>query len=285
MPLWRFRQAENEPDQPKKPAGQPEEQSETRAPYIRDAEVRRLRRLLQRRRDLEFDMDQAGSARQPVNRWTERVDQLNAAIAQAQADLAAATPKPSGSPPLSLAETPIETVEVRPDEPATVILRIGESVLEYQEELDWAERGHQMALPQIYRSEGDVIPLLPPTLDVDERTRLIEHLRHSFATLANDVLERTIDDEPRGELTLADLARPCPDCGGWLDLKGRCPECTELDWQRQQIRADLSRLIKERNDVLRELERLRERLPIIHRQIADVEADIEELRRKGVESD
>lgn len=285
MPLWRFRQAENEPDQPKKPAGQPEEQSETRAPYIRDAEVRRFRRLLQRRRDLEFDIDQAGSARQPVNRWTERVDQLNAAIAQAQADLAAATPKPSGSPPLSLAETPIETVEVRPDEPATVILRIGESVLEYQEELDWAERGHQMALPQIYRSEGDVIPLLPPTLDADERTRLIEHLRHSFATLANDVLERTIDDEQLRELTLADLARPCPECGGWLDLKGRCPECTELDWQRQQIRADLSRLIKERNDVLRELERLRERLPIIHRQIADVDADIEELRRKGVESD
>ncbi len=285
MPLWRFRQAENEPDQPKKPAGQPEEQAETRAPYIRDAEVRRLRRLLQRRRDLEFDIDQAGSARQPVNRWTERVDQLNAAIAQAQADLAAATPKPSGSPPLSLAETPIETVEVRPDEPATVVLRIGESVLEYQEELDWAERGHQMALPQIYRSEGDVMPLLPPGLDADERTRLIEHLRHSFATLANDVLERTIDDEPRRELTLADLARPCPDCGGWLDLKGRCPECTELDWQRQQIRADLSRLIKERNDVLRELERLRERLPIIHRQIADVDADIEELRRKGVESD
>ena len=235
--------------------------------------------------ELARDIDQAGSARQPVNRWTERVDQLNAAIAQAQADLAAATPKPSGSPPLSLAETPIETVEVRPDEPATVVLRIGESVLEYQEELDWAERGHQMALPQIYRSAGDVIPLLPPALDADERTRLIEHLRHSFATLANDVLERTIDDEPRRELTLADLARPCPDCGGWLDLKGRCPECTELDWQRQQIRADLSRLIKERNDVLRELERLRERLPIIHRQIADVDADIEELRRKGVESD
>lgn len=285
MPLWRFRQADNEPDQPKKPAGKPEEPTENRTAYIRDAEVRRLRRLLQRRRDLEFDIEQAGSARRPVNRWTERVDQLNAAIAQAQADLAAATPKHSDRPPLPLTETPIETVEVTQEEPATVALRIGESVLVYQEELDWAERGHQMALPQIYRSEGDVMPLLPPGLDTEERSRLVEHLRHSFATLANEVLERTIDEEPLRELTLADLARPCPDCGGWLDLKGRCPECTELDWQRQQIRADLSRLIKERNDVLREVERLRERLPIIHRQLADVEADIEELRRKGVEAD
>lgn len=285
MPLWRSRQAENEPDEPKKPGGQPREQSEQRAPYIRDAEVRRLQRLLQRRRDLEFDIEQAGSARQPVNRWTERVDQLNAAIAQAQADLTAATPTHSGRPALPLAETPIETVEVRPDEPATVILRIGENVLEYQEELDWAERGHQISLPQIYRSEGDVLPLLPLALDESERTRLIEHLRHSFATLANDVLERTIDNEPLRELTVADLARPCPDCGGWLDLKGRCPECTEFAWQRQQIRADLSRLIKERNDVLRDVERLRERLPVIHRQLADVEADIDELRRKGVEAD
>lgn len=285
MPLWKFRQGDSESDQPKKPSGKPEEQAEQRAPYIRDAEVRRLQRLLQRRRDLEYDIDQAASARQPVNRWTERVDQLNAAIAQAQADLAAATPKHSGRPPLSLAETPIETVEVRPSEPATVILRTGDTVLEYQEELDWAERGHQMALPQIYRANGDVTPLLPEGLEPEERTRLIEHLRHSFATLANEVLERTIDDEPIRELTLADLARPCPDCGGWLDLKGRCPECTELDWQRQQIRADLSRLIKERNDVLRDAERLRERLPVIYRQLADVDADIAELRSKGVETD
>jgi hypothetical protein len=285
MPLWRCRQGENQPEQPKKPSGQPEQPTEQRAPYIRDAEVRSLRRLLQRRRDLEFDIEQALSAHQPVNRWTERVDQLNAAITQAQADLAAATPKHSGRPPLSLDETPIETVEVSPAERATVILRTGEHLLEYQEELDWAERGHQMALPQIYRIKGDVVALLPEPLEADERTRLVEHLRHSFATLANEVLERTIDDEPIRELTLADLARPCPDCGGWLDLKGRCPECTELDWQRQQIRADLSRLIKERNDVLRDMERLRERLPIIRRQLADVEGDIEELRRKGVKPD
>jgi hypothetical protein len=285
MPVWRFRQGENRPEQPNKPSGQPEQPTEERAPYIRDAEVRSLRRLLQRRRDLEFDIEQALSARQPVNRWIERVDQLNAAITQAQADLATATPRHSGRPPLSLDEMPIETVEVRPAEPATVILRTGEHLLEYQEELDWAERGHQMALPQIYRIKGDVVALLPEPLEADERTRLVEHLRHSFAALANEVLERTIDDEPIRELTLADLARPCPDCGGWLDLKGRCPECTELDWQRQQIRADLSRLIKERNDVLRDMERLRERLPIIRRQLADVEADIEELRCKGVKPD
>jgi hypothetical protein len=284
MPRWRFRQGDQQPDEKQPEDAQPSKSAQKGTPYVREAETRRLRRLLQRRADIEFDLAQAESARQPVNRWTERIDQLNDAIAQAQADLTAGTPKPVDRPAVELTETPIQTVDVRQAEPATVVLRAGDTLLQYREEHDWAERGHQLSLPQLYRTAGDVTALLPETLSADDRDQLAEHLRHSFATLANDILERTIDGEESVAPTLADLARPCPQCGGWLDLKRRCPRCIGLDWQRQQIRADLTRLTKERNEVMRDLERFRERLPIIRRQLADVEADIESLRRKGVEA-
>jgi hypothetical protein len=284
MPLWRFRQGDQQPDEKKRADEQPPNPEQKGTPYIREAETRRLRRLLQRHADIAFDLAQAESARQPVNRWTERIDQLNDAIAQAQADLAAATPKPVDRQPVALPETPIETVEVRQADPATVVLRAGDTVLQYREEPDWAERGHQIALPQLQRTAGDITAFLPETLRAEEREQLVEHLRHSFATLANDVLERAVDGEHTITPTVADLARPCPECGGWLDLKGRCPRCIKLEWQRQRIRSDLARLTKERNEVMQDLERFRERLPIIRRQMADVEADIEALRRKGVEA-
>ncbi|MBX6341680.1 MAG: hypothetical protein IRY97_04425, partial [Thermomicrobiaceae bacterium] len=142
-----------------------------------------------------------------------------------------------------------------------------------------------VALPQLARVAGDVDELIPPGGDPEERARLAEHLRHAFSTIADEALERTVDGEPLPSRTLADLARPCPRCGGWLDPKGRCPACAERDWARQRIRADLLRLMKERDEVRAEMERYRERLPILERQLAETRAEIAELREKGVEPD
>jgi len=283
MPWWKLHRTEQPTptdDRPAEPG--PRESGGPTAPIIRDAERRSLRRLLQRRADLAYDLARAESTLHAENEWTERIGQLDAAIAQAQEELAAIRPRARAGPAIALPATSIEVVEVQPAEPATVVLRAGGVTLRYREELDWAERGHQLALPRLGREEGDVDALVPPDLPAEDRERFAEHLRHSFAIIADEVLERTVDGETLPRWTLADVSRPCAACGGWLDPKGRCPACVELDWQRQQIRDDAERLRKERDDVRRDLEQTRERLPIIRRQRAETEVDIRELQDKGV---
>ncbi len=286
MPWWRFWHKERaRGERPEGVGATGPRAAASNVAIVRDAERRRLRRLLKREADLEFDVAQGHSALEPENRWTERVGQLDAAIRQAEADIAALERPPRERHTIELPETPIEVVEARPADPAAVTLRVGDVELRYQEEVDWAERGHQLALPQLARVAGDVDGLIPPGGDPEERARLAEHLRHAFSTIADEALERTVDGEPLPPRTLADLARPCPRCGGWLDPKGRCPACAERDWARQRIRADLLRLMKERDDVRAEMERYRERLPILERQLAETRAEIAGLREKGVEPD
>lgn len=250
---------------------------------IRDAERRRLSRLETRRANLEFDLSRAESAFLPSNHWTERVEQLDDAIAQANADIAALVPRPSDIPTVQLAPEPIAVEVVSTAEPAEVMLRAGGVALDYREEIDWAERGHQLELPTLALFDGDVQPLIPATLDERERARLRNHLRNSFSIVANEALERATDNEPLPELTLADLTRPCEECGGWLDPKGRCPACTQLDWQRDEIAEAAHRLAHERSEIIAEMEQARERLPVVRRQLQEVDYDIAELRAKGVE--
>lgn len=252
-------------------------------PVIRDAERRALRRLLSRRDDLTYDLERSQSAFQPNNTWTERIAQLDAAIAQAEADLQAIVPPPRAWTSIGLPPTPVEFVEVSTADPASVVLRVADAVVTYREEPDWAERGHQLALPQLTRADGDVASLVPSDIPDDERHALTEHLRHSFAIVADDALERALAGEAPPEITLADQTRPCERCGGWLDPKGRCSACVELDWRRGQVRGDIEGLRHERENVRRDLERARDRLPIIQRQVAETDSDIQKLRAKGVE--
>lgn len=250
---------------------------------IRDAERRRLARLETRRTNLEYDLSRAESAFLPHNRWTERVEQLDEAIAQANDDIAALAPSPSDIPTVQLGAEPIAVDVVSTAEPAEVVLRADNITLDYREEVDWAERGHQIELPTLALFQGDVQPLIPATLDATQRERLSNHLRNSFSIVANEALERATDNEPLPAQTLADLTRPCTQCGGWLDPKGRCPACTQLDWQRDEIAEAAQRLAHERSEVVAEMEQARERLPVIRRQLQEVDHDIAELRAKGVE--
>lgn len=283
MPWWKFWEGQGKTSaRPGRPPGA-SGSADTGTVVIRDAERRRLRRLLQRRSDLDYDLARARSAFEADNPWTERIDQLDAAVAQGEADLEALKTVRREEPSFTFPPDPIEVVEVNQADPATVVLRARDLTLRYQEEVDWAERGHQLALPELRRTEGDVAPLIPAGTDPDLRARLTEHLRHSFSIIADDALQRAVDGEPAPAVTLADITRPCPECGGWLDPKGRCPACVELDWKRQQVRADIERLRKERDEVLQDLERFRERLPVIQRQLAETDADIAQLRAKGVE--
>ncbi|HEX3723863.1 MAG TPA: hypothetical protein VHV31_13815 [Nitrolancea sp.] len=250
---------------------------------IRDAERRRLARLQTRRSNLEYDLSRAESAFLSHNRWTERVEQLDEAIQQANDDIAQLVPQPSDIPTVRLPPTPIEITVVSIAEPAELILSISGEQLRYHEEVDWAERGHQLTLPTLVLYEGDVVPLVPPTLSPAERDLLADHLRNSFSIIANEALECATDGQELPSLTLADLTRACEQCGGWLDPKGRCPMCTRFEWQRNEIAEAAARLLDERNSTLAELDHTRERLPIIRRQIQEVDHDIAELRARGVE--
>ena len=259
--------------------------SPSRTIPIRDAERRRLARLIARRSNLEFDLSRAESAFLPHNRWIERIEQLDEAIQQANDDVAHLVPQSSDIPTVQLPPTSIEISVISTAEPAALVLRVSGESLHYREEIDWSERGHQLALPTLVLFEGDVLSLIPPTIAETERSPLVDHLRNSFSIVANEALEHALDGEPLTALTLADLTRPCEQCGGWLDPKGRCPMCTQFEWQRNEIAEAAKRLFDERASTLGELDHTRERLPVIRRQIQEVDHDIAELRAKGVEPD
>lgn len=282
MQWWRLRR-NPEPSPSRRPNSSQAATDELGQPYIRDAERRALRRLLQRRENLRYDVARAEQAFQPENPWLERIGQLDAAIAQAEADLRTLRPTPASVPNLQLPATPVEVVAVQPADPVSVTLRAGSVTLRYDEEVDWAERGHQLALPELTHTDGDVTPLIPDTLDEEQRAALAAHLRTGFSIVAEEVLERAVDHEPLPSYTLAAMTRPCPDCGGWMDPKGRCPACTRLEQQRAEVRAALRRLRAERDDQQQDLARNRERLPVLQRQLIETEADIAKLEAKGVE--
>jgi hypothetical protein len=279
--------AKRSSDEPESQPGPQAEKSESREPqqgfHIRDAERRSLRRLLKRESDLQYDLQRAEESLSDENQWTERIEQLNQAVEQAMADRKAIEPNPDAFERPQLQPIPVEITDLHEAEPARITLRISNVEISYREEIDWAERGHQVTLPELRRVDGDVEELMPPLQNANVQQELREHLRHSLAIYANQVLEHAAAGTEPPAMTLADMTRRCLDCGGWLDQKGRCPHCAELNWKRQEIDNDLRRIRKERDDVIQDLERQRERLPIIRRQLSETQSDIEKLREKGVE--
>lgn len=244
-----------------------------RLPDDPEARARRKARLEQRVLDLRYDIQQAESALDESNRWTGRIAELDAAIKQAGTDIEAirtATPQEPGIP---LPPWPVEVVSLRGTEPADIRLRIGAVPFHYVEDLDWSERGHQRAPTELRRTEGDLNALMPEAVPDERRDQLREHLAHGLATLVEDLRERALDGKPLPTLTLADLASPCPECGGWRDLRGRCPACQQREWQIGALEDDVRRLRKERVETLEEMQTLRDRLPLLRRRLADAEVE------------
>jgi hypothetical protein len=241
--------------------------------------------LLQRRAELAYDLDQSERAWAAVNRWTERIDQLDVAIRQARDDLALlASPQPTALP-RPLPSVPVEILEASPGPPGQLALRIGSERYAWREEIDWAERGHQVAPARLVRFLGDPAALVPAGVEDSSRAALVERLVSSLDQLAEDVLAALAAGRPLPSMSLTDLARPCSACGGWQDVRGRCPTCAARAWRSQQLQAQVRRLRAERDQVLADLRRARDRLPVIRVQLSDVDAEIAALRAKGVEPD
>ncbi|MFW6074451.1 MAG: hypothetical protein ACOC9Y_02580 [Chloroflexota bacterium] len=279
MPWWQiFKRDDDEHEDSGQAAERPQERQTSTAqmdPAIRN---RRRQRLQQRINNLRYDIAQAESALEEQNRWNERVQELDQAISQARDDIKQIMEAPGGEPDITLPETPVEIVSIQGEAPSDVQFEIGGERFRYSEEIDWDERGHQRSEVMLRRFGGTVSNLIPDETPADRREALHEHLAHSLASLAVMLRDNALEGKPQPELTLSDLAKPCPECGGWRDHLDRCLACQRRIWQADEIHAEIDRLLDERDSQLNELARWRDALPVLRRQLESAQQEIEKYR-------
>jgi hypothetical protein len=246
-----------------------------------DRIARRAAELHRRRQAALFDIAQGELASSEDNPWQERIALLSEALATVNDDLARLDNTPP-EPYAPLPETPITHISVGDDEPPSVRFSIGDRRFVYAEEIDWAERGHQVTRGELRRQEGDPTSLVPRETPPDVREALDTHLTESLFVFASDLRDRVLDGEPLpSDPTLADLGRPCDACGGWLDWRGRCQACARRNAERLSLKRELDRLMDERASEAEERHRFAERLPVARRRLADVEIELNALERAG----
>lgn len=233
---------------------------------------------LQRRRDaLRYDIDQGILARQAENPWQDRVNLLTDALATIEADLTAVDSRPVVARP-QVEPVPIEAIAAGRDDLIRVEFSIAGEKFVFEEQADWDERGGPTVRGDLQQVAGDVSRLVPPEFDVDDRLALNDHLRESVAVFATNLRDRSLAGDPLPQSpTLQDLARPCPECGGWMDWNGRCDACALRDMERQRLHQEANRLDDERRKEADQRHRIAEGLPISQRRLAAVDADIRML--------
>ena len=235
--------------------------------------ARRRSRLERRIANLEIDIDHAASAGRADSRWQMRIEEINGAIQQAEADLARFSAGPAAQSQVELDPIPITGIEVQHEVPARIAFQIGGEVFLYSEEIDWTERGEQRTLPGLRRFEGQPEALIPTGLPEDRRSLLEEHLLHALGALAVALQDELVG--PDTQMTLVDLASPCPECGNWRDHRDRCITCQRRIWQAGEVRSEIQRMIDERNRIIEDIASQREALPILQRQLRDARAELE----------
>ncbi|MBA2276554.1 MAG: hypothetical protein H0W06_02210 [Chloroflexia bacterium] len=242
-----------------------------------DGGARRLAELERRRQAALFEVEQGELASTADNPWEQRIALLTEALATVNDDLErldAAPPEPFAA----LHETPITDIVVSSGQPPSVGFTVGDQRFQYDEEVDWAERGHQVAMGELRRLAGDPARLVPTTISAELVESLTVHLTDSLFVFASDLRDRQLDAEPFPDRpTLADLGRPCAVCGGWRDWRGRCQACARRNAERGQLKREADRLLDERAGEVEERHRLVERMPIARRRLADIETQLDAL--------
>lgn len=248
-----------------------------RPPAADPAMQQRLDALRQRRDMAAYDLERAESARSPENPWRERMDLLDSSLATVEQDLAALDAAPKLTP-FPLPETPISDIAVKLEEPVSIAFAIGPERFLWEEEIDWDQRGGPVVRGQVRQRSGDAAALVPDDTPAERRDELARHLRESVDVFALDLRDRALEGEPLPESpTLADLARPCPNCGDWLDWRGHCDSCAQRAWQRQNLRHEAARIAQERDDEESDRYKWAERLPVARKRLADIDVDIARL--------
>jgi hypothetical protein len=241
----------------------------------------RLNRLQRRRELILFDLQQSEAALQPDNPWHERIALLTEALDTVEADRQALNQEPNEPAP-PLPATPITAIDVRATDEASVMFSIGDERFQYQEAVDWAERGTTVVRGDLRHQAGNPAALVPADLPPETAERLTQFLTDSLFAFAVDLRDRALHGDALPEqVTLADLAKPCPDCGGWTDWRGMCPECQRREWRRQQLDSETRRLMDERIQEEDDRAKWAERLPVARRRLADVDAEIAALGGEG----
>jgi hypothetical protein len=268
-----------EKEQPAEPAPELGLPGRRRPPAADPAQQGRLDQAWRRREMAVYDLERAEQARQPSNPWRERMDLLDRSLATIEEDLRALDAIPP-LPVFPLPETPITDIAVDQSEPLSVSFTIGPQRFRWEEERDWDERGGPVVRGELVQRTGDAAALVPADVPEDRQEALAKHLAASADVFAVDLRDRALEGEPLpARSTLADLARPCPECGDWLDWKGHCALCATRAWQRQNLRAEAVRLAQERDAEEEERVKWADRLPLARKRLADVEAEIARLER------
>jgi hypothetical protein len=242
-----------------------------------DPRARKLAGLRRKRMAILFDIEQGELAASPENPWTNRMGLLTEAMTTVADDIAATSLVVPGSyhPVPAL---PIEIGEITAGDVATVAFAIGDNQFTYSEDPDWAERGHQLARTELVQRSGDVEALVPEGTPEHLRGALRDHLSDSLFVFASDLRDRTLDganlpDNP----TLADLAAPCPVCGGWTDWRGTCQTCARRNAEVMALKREEARLLDERSRESDERHRLVEGLPLARKRLRDVDAELAQM--------
>ena len=237
----------------------------------------RRQSLERHRMAIQFDIDQGELAESPENPWMHRIELLTEALANVESELAASR-QVSPQPYHPLPATPIENIEVSENEPYRVSFSIGDQEFVWQERLDWIERGGIMAQPDLVQEQGDARALVPSNTPDSLRDALAAHLEGSVTSLGVALRDARLNEENLPESpTLADLAAPCPICGGWTDWNKHCNVCAHRKVQEQNLFHERQHLMKERSAEAEERHRLAERLPLARRRMADIERELSQL--------
>lgn len=242
-----------------------------------DGESRR-QSLERRRMAIQFDIDQGELAEDPDNPWSHRIELLTEALANVESELAASRQVTPGlyHP---VPATPIQDIDVSHAEPYRVSFSIADQHFAWQEQLDWIERGGILAQPELVQESGDARKLTPADTPTELRDALANHLVGSVTSLGVALRDAQLNDETLPEsATLADLAAPCPTCGGWTDWNKHCNTCAHRRVRENNLFQERQHLMKERSAEAEERHRLAERLPLARRRMVDLEREIGQLK-------
>jgi hypothetical protein len=242
-----------------------------------DPQQRKLAALRRQRLAILFDIEQGELAASPDNPWSNRIGLLTDAMITVADDIKSTSEIIPG-PFFPLPDTPIEIGAIATDDAAVVEFTVGGQRLQYSEDVDWAERGHQITRTELVRRAGDVEPLIPASTPDELRDALHEHLEDSLFVFASDLRDRSLDGEALPlNPKLADLAAPCPVCGGWSDWRGTCQNCARRNAAIMALKREEARLLDERAREAEERHRLVEGLSLARKRLRDVEADLARL--------
>jgi hypothetical protein len=233
----------------------------------------RLSALRKQREALLHEVETAISASRDTNRWRMEIALIGQALGEVQDDLAA-LPTRGGEPGIPLPATPIHLGPFATEPAVSLEIVIDNVPFRLEEAVDWAERGFQRARSELALTSGDMSLVIPDSFPSDQRSAVIDHLQQSLIAYATDVRDHLLEGSPPPLATLAELAPPSEEFGGWLLWSGQSPFAAELALQQRALYGERERLERERATLLDEQAKAVEGLPVAKRRLADVEREI-----------